>query len=200
MKNILTSVIIIISSHTFSQNELKKGFDDIFQTVKVEENHFFVQDILQKLNLQLFEEIKISEDLKKYPIAEKKFLFKEKTNALFGKTIQKNLIEEISTSSNESFFIEINEEFIEKIIVKLFIEEDKLQEIVLNDEKNYGDRNIEIYRNLSNLENKLLITYKLDNSNSIQIGNNIIPYLNKLLKTDVEETLNTSLNLLAVNF
>ena len=200
MKNTLTSVIIIISLHTFSQNELKKGFDDIFQTVKVEENHFFVQDILQKLNLQLFEEIKISEDLKKYPIAEKKFLFKEKTNALFGKTIQKNLIEEISTSSNESFFIEINEEFIEKIIVKLFIEEDKLQEIVLNDEKNYGDRNIEIYRNLSNLENKLLITYKLDNSNSIQIGNNIIPYLNKLLKTDVEETLNTSLNLLAVNF
>jgi hypothetical protein len=200
MKNILTSLIIIISLHTFSQNELKKGFDDIFQIVKVEENHFFVQDILQKLNLQLFEEIKISEDLKKYPIAEKKFLFKEKTNALFGKTIQKNLIEEISTSSNESFFIEINEEFIEKIIVKLFIEEDKLQEIVLNDEKNYGDRNIEIYRNLSNLENKLLITYKLDNSNSIQIGNNIIPYLNKLLKTDVEETLNTSLNLLAVNF
>ncbi len=94
----------------------------------------------------------------------------------------------------------MNEEFIEKVIVKLFIEEDKLQEIVLNDEKNYGDRNIEIYRNLSNLKKKLLITYKLDNSSSIQIGYNIIPYLNKLLKTDVEETLNTSLNLLAVNF
>ena len=200
MNNILTSVIIIISLHTFSQNELKKGFDDVFQTVKVEENHFFVQHIPQKLNLQLFEEIKISDDLKKYPIAEKKFLFKEKTNTLVGETIQKKLIEEKSTSYNESFFIEMNEEFIEKVIVKLFIEEDKLQEIVLNDEKNYGDRNIEIYRNLSNLKKKLLITYKLDDSSSIQIGDNIIPYLNKLLKTDVEETLNTSLNLLVVNF
>lgn len=200
MKNILTSVIIIISIHTFSQNELKKGFDDIFQPVKVEENHFFVQDIFQKLNLQLFEEIKISEDLNKYPIAEKKFVFKENANSIFSKTIQKNVIEQNTISSKESFFIEMNEDFIENVIVKLFIEDDKIEEIVLNNAKNYGDRNIEIYRNLSDLENKLLITYKLDKSNSIQIGNNIFPYLNKLVKTDVEKTLNTSLNLLAVNF
>jgi hypothetical protein len=179
---------------------LKKRFDDVFQAVKVEENHFFAQDILQKINLQLFEEIKISEDLKKYPIAEKKFVFKEKTNSIFSETIQKNLVEENTISSKESFFIEMNEDFIENVIIKLFIEEDKIQEIVVNDAKNYGDRNIEIYRNLSDLENKLLITYKLDEYKSIQIGNTIFPYLNKLQKTDVEKTLNTSLNLLAVNF
>lgn len=200
MKNILTSIIIIISIHTFSQSELKKGFNDVFQTVKVEENHFFVQDIFQKLNLQLFEEIKISEDLKKYPIAEKKFLFKEKTNTIFSETIQKNIVEENTMSSKESFFIEMNEDFIENVIVKLFIEEDKIQEIVFNDAKNYGDRNVEIYKNLSDLENKLLIVYKINDSKSIQIGNSIFPYLNKLQKTDVEKTLNTSLNLLAVNF
>ncbi|WP_445749500.1 hypothetical protein [Polaribacter sp.] len=200
MRNILTSIIIIISIHTFSQTELKKGFNDVFQTVKVEENHFFVQDIFQKLNLQLFEEIKISEDLKKYPIAEKKFLFKEKTNTIFSETIQKNIVEENTMSSKESFFIEMNEDFIENVIVKLFIDEDKIQEIVLNDAKNYGDRNVEIYKNLSDLENKLLIVYKINDSKSIQIGNSIFPYLNKLQKTDVEKTLNTSLNLLAVNF
>jgi len=200
MKYILTSIIIIISIHTFSQSELKKGFNDVFQTVKVEENHFFVQDIFQKLNLQLFEEIKISEDLKKYPIAEKKFLFKEKTNTIFSETIQKNIVEENTMSSKESFFIEMNEDFIENVIVKLFIEEDKIQEIVFNDAKNYGDRNVEIYKNLSDLENKLLIVYKINDSKSIQIGNSIFPYLNKLQKTDVEKTLNTSLNLLAVNF
>ncbi|PQJ73864.1 hypothetical protein [Polaribacter gangjinensis] len=200
MKNILTSIIIIISIHSFSQNELKNGFVDIFQTAKVEENHFFVQDVIQKLNLQLFEEIKISEDLKKYPIAEKKFVFKEKTSSDFKITFQKNLIEENKIDSKQSFIIEMNENFIDNVIVKLLIEEDKIQEIIVSDIKNIGDRNLEIYRNLSDLENKLLIVYKIDNSNSIQIGNDIFPHVYKLQKTDVEKTLNTSLNLLAVNF
>lgn len=200
MKNILTSIIIIISIHTFSQNELKNNYVDIFQTAKVEENHFFGQNFLQKLDLQLFEEIKISEDVKKYPIAEKKFLFKEKTSSGFSIIFQKNLIEENKIDSKQNFIIEMNEKFIDKVIVKLLIEDDKIQELIIHEIAKNGDINGDIYKNLSKLENKLVITYKIDNTNSIQIGNNIFPYLNKSQKTDVEKTLNTSLNLLAVNF
>ena len=50
------------------------------------------------------------------------------------------------------------------------------------------------------IEDKLLVNYIIDKNKSIQFGNNMMPHLNKILKTDVEKTLNTSLNLLAVNF
>ncbi len=201
MKKVLTSIIIIISIHTFSQDDIKHvNIGDFFNATKVEENHFFVNDIIQRLNFEIFEEIKTSEESKKYTIAEKKFLLKLKPDSIFIESIKENLSNEIKSSLKESLVLEINEDFIENLIVKLYFENNKIEEIISNDSKNYTNKNIELYRNFSDLENKLLITYILDKNKILQIGNSIFPYLNKILKTDVEKTLNTSLNLLAVNF
>jgi hypothetical protein len=202
MKNILTTTIILISLNLFSQNETLevKEKNSIFNVTKVEENHVLVNEFFEKLNFQIFDEVTLFEKLKEYPIAEKKFVLKQKTPVFFSEMIEKNLKYDKKSSLNQNLLLEINESFIENVIVKLFIEEDNIQEIISNDPRNYGDRNIELYRNFSDLENKLLISFMLDKNKSIQIGNNIIPYLNKLQKTDVEKTLNTSLNLLAVNF
>jgi hypothetical protein len=202
MKNILTTTIILISLNLFSQNETleAKEKNSIFNVTKVEENHVLVNEFFEKLNFQIFDEVTLFEKLKEYPIAEKKFVLKQKTPVFFSEMIEKNLKYDKKSSLNQNLLLEINESFIENVIVKLFIEEDNIQEIISNDPRNYGDRNIELYRNFSDLENKLLISFMLDKNKSIQIGNNIIPYLNKLQKTDVEKTLNTSLNLLAVNF
>lgn len=198
MKNVLTTLLIIISIHTYSQNELKNNFLDIFNTVKVEENHFQSQDISQKFNFQIFEEIKNSEDLKNYPIAEKKFILKLNSSSIFSEKIQEKLSNK--NNVNKSMLVEINNQFLENLIVKIYIENDQIEEIILDSSENYGDRNIDLYRNFSDLEDKLLVNYIIDKNKSIQFGNNIMPYLNKMVKTDVEKTLNTSLNLLAVNF
>ncbi|MBG7612207.1 hypothetical protein IU405_08105 [Polaribacter sp. BAL334] len=198
MKNVLTTLLIIISIHTYSQNELKNNFLDIFNAVKVEENHFQSQDISQKFNFQIFEEIKNSEDLKNYPIAEKKFILKLNSSSIFSEKIQEKLSNK--NNVNKSMLVEINNQFLENLIVKIYIENDQIEEIILDSSENYGDRNIDLYRNFSDLEDKLLVNYIIDKNKSIQFGNNMMPYLNKILKTDVEKTLNTSLNLLAVNF
>lgn len=200
MKKILL-FITIISLNSFSQNDLKKSdnLGNFFRAADVEENHVLINEMIEKLNLQIFEEIKSSENLKKHSIAEAKFSLKNQINQAFNKKIQNNLENE-KLKLNESLLIEMNDNFLKNIISKILLEENKAHEIILSDISNYGDQNIELYRNYSSLENKLLISYTLDKNINIQIGNSILPYLNKIVKTDVEKTLNTSLNLLAVNF
>lgn len=198
MKKLQTLLLILLSLNVFSQNEMikNKNVNDFFKTTEIEENHILVNGMIERLNFQVFEEIKSLENHKKHSIAEGKFSLNNNTNTVFIKTILK----EDKINLNESLFIELNSDLLKAIITKLSTDEDNLQEILISEISNYGDRNIEIYRNYSNLENKLLISYTLNTSKSLQIGKSIYPYLNKILKTDVEKTLNTSLNLLAVNF
>ena len=136
--------------------------------------------------------------MKNYPIAEKKFILKLNSSSIFSEKIQEKLSNK--NNVNKSMLVEINNQFLENLIVKIYIENDKIEEIILDSSENYGDRNIDLYRNFSDLEDKLLVNYIIDKNKSIQFGNNMMPHLNKILKTDVEKTLNTSLNLLAVNF
>jgi len=197
----LVIFIIMFSLNSFSQNEFK-NFDNLksfFQAAEVEENHVFIDRIIEKLNLQIFEEIKTSENLKKHSTAEAKFSLNHQVNSVFKERIQNNLEYEKS-DIKESLLIEMNTNFVENVIVKLFLVGNSIEEIDFNSTKNYGDRNIEFYRNYIDLKNKLLISYNLDGNIELQIGNSLYPYLNKIFKTDVEKTLNTSLNLLAINF
>lgn len=198
MEKIL-AFIVFITLYSFSQNDLKKfhNVESFFHAAEVEENHVLINGIIEKLNLQIFEEIKISENLNKQPTAEAKFSLKNQVNSVFNQRIQNN-IEKVKLK--ESLLIEMNKNFIDNILVKLIIEENKFKAIDLNDAKNYADRIMETYKKYPDLNNRLLISNDLNDKINVQIGNSLYPYLNKIFKTDVEKTLNTSLNLLAINF
>tara|TARA_R110001606_G_scaffold280975_1_gene429715 strand:- start:18 stop:632 length:615 start_codon:yes stop_codon:yes gene_type:complete len=126
-------------------------------------------------------------------------------NALLLELDKKNkieffIVEKISfdinkTSTKKSFIITTNKDFIDQLITAKIV-----QEGLLNESVNYGDRDIEIFKNYSESKDILNVTYKITSSTQLQIGNNIIPFIKKPFKTEIDKTLVNSLNLLAINF
>ena len=126
-------------------------------------------------------------------------------NALLLELDKKNkieffIVEKISfdinkTSTKKSFIITTNKDFIDQLITAKIV-----QEGLLNKSVNYGDRDIEIFKNYSESKDILNVTYKITSSTQLQIGNNIIPFIKKPFKTEIDKTLVNSLNLLAINF
>ena len=131
--------------------------------------------------------------------SEGKFLLNDSSKAFFGKIENKSESKKGLNDKNIALVVDAKQEFINKVILERLQEElNKL--IVLDESFTYGDRNIDLYRDYSQLENKLIITKYLNSEIEIQIGNSVYPYLNKLLKTEIDKTLQNSLNLLAINF
>ena len=144
-------------------------------------------------------EIKIETPLMVKVNSEGKFLLNDSSKAFFGEIENKSESKKGLNDKNIALVVDAKQEFINKVILERLREElDKL--IVLDESFTYGDRNIDLYRDYSQLENKLIITKYLNSEIEIQIGNSVYPYLNKLLKTEIDKTLQNSLNLLAINF
>ena len=93
----------------------------------------------------------------------------------------------------------INKEFVNKIILKK-MEAEMKKYISMNEALNYGDRNVDLYRNFDSFKNKLLVTSSITPEIEVQVGKDIYPYLNKILKTELDKTLQNSLNSLIINF
>lgn len=144
-------------------------------------------------------EIKIETPLMVKVNSEGKFLLNDSSKAFFGEIEKKSEAKKGLNDKNIALVVDAKQEFINKVILERLQEElNKL--IVLDESFTYGDRNIDLYRDYSQLENKLIITKYLNSEIEIQIGNSVYPYLNKLLKTEIDKTLQNSLNLLAINF
>jgi len=109
--------------------------------------------------------------------------------------VEKVLSNVSSTSTQKSFIITTNKKFIDKLITAKIVQEGLLNEVV-----NYGDRDLETFKNYSEPKDFLNVTYKITSSTQLQIGNSVIPFIKKPFKTEIDKTLLNSLNLLAFNF
>lgn len=90
-------------------------------------------------------------------------------------------------------------EFINTLVKKKIAEE--IQKfILLNEALTYGDRNLESYRNLTDLDNKLIFSMPVLKNIEVQVGKDVYPYLKKILKTELDKTMQNSINLFAINF
>tara|TARA_R110002126_G_scaffold124451_4_gene266507 strand:- start:8972 stop:9571 length:600 start_codon:yes stop_codon:yes gene_type:complete len=102
-------------------------------------------------------------------------------------------------NTNTTITLSVKKEFIEKIIQKKIAKE--IQEyMMLHEALTFSDKNIDVYHSYVELENKLIVSHSIYKDIEIQIGKDIYPYLNKMLKTELDKTLQNSLNLLAINF
>ena len=155
----------------------------------------FLEMQSNKLNsTSLFSEIIIPKNKIIKETSEGKFLYNAKTKEYF-KTIENNN----NANENTHLYADNNEEFINKIIIKK-LDDELIEILVLNESFEYGDRNIDLYRDYESLKNKLIIRKNINDNVEIQIGKSLYPYLNKILKTELDKTLQNSLNLLAINF
>lgn len=65
--------------------------------------------------------------------------------------------------------------------------------MLINEALSYGHRNLEFYKSYTDIENKLIISTPINSEIRVQLGKDIYPYLNKILKTELDETLQNSL-------
>lgn len=192
MKKILLISFLVLVFKINAQNEnFINSFKNTFYT---KENNLKVQS--QKLNeLKFFSDIIFLSNKEVKLNSDGKFLVNPKTKMHF-KNVNSNRINE---NKNVHLSADNKAEFIEIIILEQL--ELTLEKLAFSNESlSYGDRNLEAYRNYQNLKSKLIASQKIANGIEIQTGNSLYPYLSKILKTELDKTLQNSLNLLAINF
>lgn len=181
-----------------SESELKANF---FET-NIDENRFSVDKKLKYTlpnNIDFkFEDIKNNSEKKFTIVNTNQTYFVVGTPANAKPILYQNKINR-DTNLSENIDTNAKKEFVEKIIRKK-IKEEIQKYLLINEALTYGDRNIELYKNYTDLENKLIIVKPINSQIELQIGNNIYPFLNKLYKTELDKTQLNSLNLLAINF
>jgi len=95
----------------------------------------------------------------------------------------------------KSFLIAANEKFIQRLITAKIIEEGLLNELVV-----YGDKNLKYYENFTEIADILNKSYVITDTLELSIGNPLYDFINKSHKTELDKTLHSSLNLVALNF
>lgn len=202
MKNLLLISFLLVFHFSFSQIEKKDNsfIKTPFFNSNIEENHF----VTNNKPLNLFPEIIKLEikDLKNN--SEGKFAlnsnnekyFKQK----FNKTASSIIVEKTLVKNEKSDHLTTGakKEFVDKVIIKK-MEEEMRNFISMNEVVTYGDKNLDVYKNYSDLKNKLIVSYPIKSEVELQIGKDIYPYLDKILKTELDKTLQNSLNLLVIN-
>lgn len=99
----------------------------------------------------------------------------------------------------ENITTELKKEFVYKLIIeKLVNNKDNISQFNLNEI--YGDSNIDLYKNYDAVMNKLISSYQLNEEIELQIGKSVLPFINQIYKSELDKTLNHSLNLVAINF
>ena len=188
----------------FSQIEKS---DDLFLSTLNFENKEEVLDFLTKKDAKKFSSEIVNLNIKniknnsegKFNLnhSNKKYFVADKTTTSVTIFNQNQKVQEVKLDQNISS--SVKKEFINEIILKKLAKE--IEEYMhLKDALTYGDRNIDLYRSYLELENKLIVSYAMYKNIELQIGKDIYPYLNKTTKTELDKTLQNSLNLLAVNF
>jgi hypothetical protein len=205
MKNILSICFMLSMSISFAQEKSS----DVFKIFSNENARaFFLSQDNSDSKIIEFKEV-VPVDFKKTNINEGKFSLKEindKTLTTLLAELDENtkpqflIIEEVApfkenSMAKRSIIIATNQEFINKMIAAKIMEEG-----IINESLSYGDRNLDNYRNYPNMIDTLNTTYTLSEHVQVQIGDNIYPFIKKPFKTEIDKTLLSSLNLLAINF
>lgn len=202
MKNIFILAAILLTNTLFSQNsnEFSTTVNQVNFETDIKENYYLNES--DKF-LNLFTDVNFLESNLKMN-TERKFLMKslEKGNILSSNLKNESIIVTKNKRSAEdanSLIADAKSTFVNTII------EDKLKEELLkslnaNEALTYGDKNIDLYVEYEEMRNKLIKSYEINDSVEFQIGKSVYPYLNKILKTEIDKTLRNGLNLFVINF
>ena len=197
-KLIYTFILLLFYQIQIAQEKIKVSFLDTSLFTAENSKELTVKENFNTISST---EINIPSPLLLKVNSEGKFLLDNSSKAFFVEIVKKSEVVNNKSIDNKNVALSVDtkQEFINKLLLeKLQVELNKL--ILIDDSFSYGDRNIDLYRNYSQLENKLIITKTINSEIEIQIGNSVYPFLNKILKTEIDKTLQNSLNLLAINF
>lgn len=183
MKTKLLLMFVLIVNISFAQQE--SLLKNTFFKINVEENHYATEHIYSSP----FFEIKEGKKM----IA---------TNNSEGKFPQYTKLKNASTTTlkpEDASFMLIKEYimFVNNIIQKKSVEINK-NELVFIDEINYSENDYTY--TVPQIIDVLNTYYKVSPNVKVQFGENLEGYLKKINKTELDKTLQNSLNLLVVNF
>ena len=194
---IFLSVFILIVHISYAQVD-KINFQQT--VINIEENHYQFGNN----SLQTTFEIKFEEILKPINNSEGKFPLYTLNNEQFKTEFTKDFKLKETRSIQDKNAIETNSllaqqiEFIENLIIKKIKENNSnityVKEFQLKNSLNDEQLIITVDKDVLNQ------TYSLNSKIEIQIGKNLNNYLKKINKTELDRTLQNSLNLLAINF
>ncbi|WP_143744241.1 hypothetical protein [Polaribacter tangerinus] len=115
-------------------------------------------------------------------------------NDISKKNNPTNLLETTSTKKVGDILI-----LLDALVIKVLMAND-IDVFMTNNSRNFGDKNVLYYKETYDEVNELILTKKISDKSSIQIGNDIRSHIHKLYKTSIDKTLINSLNILAFNF
>jgi hypothetical protein len=196
MKNLILITCVLIVNLSFSQKDSNPFSKKVFYS-NIEENHYEVTTF-DFFALEKQEKINPINTIKAINNSEGKFPFySNEDQHLFDIEInhhQKNIVNPSSTS------VKNKKDFIDTVILKIL----KNKNIDISDFQNSldfnGDKNINFYKNYNTDVNKLIFAYQLQDKTEFVIGTDIHNFMNMILKTEINKTLQNSLNLFAINF
>jgi len=202
MKNLFILAAFLLTNTLFAQtnNELSTTINTVNFETDIKENYFLGEN--DKL-LNLFTDVNFL-DVNSNMNTERKFLIKsiEKESLLANNLSNKSIVvtkSKRNVDDANSLTTDVKGNFVNTIIEeKLALE--LLKNLNTNEALTYGDKNTELYIEYNQLRNKLIKTYEISKDVEFQIGKSVYPYLNKILKTELDKTLRNSLNLFVVNF
>jgi hypothetical protein len=192
MKNLLLICLLVSYQFSFSQTKEIEMVDLFNKTIQ---NPVFGNQ--NNSQSKLFKKIIFIDNALYENNNENKFSFNSKS--LNSSNTPKEIISIKSKekdSDNFNLTNDLKKKFIYEIIAKELLQLNEQQNVA----HNYGDRNIELYRNYELIQNKLIKSIKLNSEIEVQLGNSLMPFIKKIYKSEIDKTLNNSLNLLAFNF
>jgi hypothetical protein len=205
MKKSLLLCFVLIINLSFAQENAA----DVLKTFSNQNKNVFSLNTNEKAKFLKFQEIVPIAFEKRTDVNEGKFslnYIKDKSITSLLSELDEHTktsilsIEEIKTPSQslkdkKSIIIATNEKFINNLITAKII-----QAGLVNETKNYKDREANFYNNYPEMIDLLRVNYMLAGNLELQIGNSVYPFLNNSFKTELDNTLLYSLNLLAINF
>ncbi|PQB06281.1 hypothetical protein BST83_03115 [Polaribacter filamentus] len=196
MKNILLITCVLIFNLSFSQKDVNALSEKIFYS-NIEENHYIPTYDFFALEKQ--KELQALKTIKVINNSEGKFpLYSHEDQSLFdfeGMVPQKSILNLNSITS-----IKNNNDFLDQVILKI-LNDKKINIVDFQNSSDFnGDKNYHFYNNYATDVNKLIIAYQLKGETDFQIGMEINNFINKILKTEIDKTLQNSINLFAINF
>ena len=197
MKNLIVIACVLIVNLSFSQKDTNPFSEKTFYS-NIEENHYNATTY-DFFALEKQEELQALNTIRPINNSEGKFPFySNEDQSLFD--IKETASQKSMLNLNKNITIKNNSDFIDKVILKI-LEDKKIDIVDFQNTLDFnGDKNINFYKNYTTDINKLIIAYKLKGETEFQIGKDINNFMNKTLKTELDRTLQNSINLLVINF
>ena len=190
MKQSLTFLFIICVNFLFGQEKagIKRNAEFRVSKINIEVNHFKENKLESIQNLLLSEEI-ITMDFLTKNSSENKFLIPSIEDNPF---LMLEIKEEKDNTNNERWLVK-NTILLEEIILETQQNEHILYTNILDA---YGDANLEAYRKHGTLN----LRVKEDVFVKATFGQNILPFIYKQFKNNLDKNLTSSLNLAVLDF